>query len=95
MGYHGKVEFDDEAGIFHGDVINTRDVITFQGKSVAELKKAFRDSIEDYLTFCAERGALRAPAKPVAAGGRSIHSHTIRYGTHVRVASLDVSQQNR
>jgi predicted HicB family RNase H-like nuclease len=62
QGYLGKVEFDDEAGIFHGDVINTRDVITFQGKSVAELKKAFRDSIEDYLAFCAERG--EEPDKP-------------------------------
>ena len=28
-GYIGRVEFDDEAGIFHGEVINTRDVITF------------------------------------------------------------------
>jgi predicted HicB family RNase H-like nuclease len=61
-GYLGKVEFDDEAGIFHGDVINTRDVITFQGKSVAELKKAFRDSIDDYLAFCAKRG--EEPDKP-------------------------------
>jgi predicted HicB family RNase H-like nuclease len=61
-GYLGKVEFDDEAGIFHGDVVNTRDVITFQGKSVAELKKAFRESIEDYLAFCSERG--EEPDKP-------------------------------
>jgi predicted HicB family RNase H-like nuclease len=61
-GYLGKVEFDDEAGIFHGDVINTRDVITFQGKSVAELKKSFRESIEDYLAFCAKRG--EEPDKP-------------------------------
>jgi predicted HicB family RNase H-like nuclease len=55
-GYIGKVEFDDEAAIFHGEVTNTRDVITFQGKSVAQLKKAFRDSIDDYLESCAERG---------------------------------------
>lgn len=55
-GYIGKVEFDDEAGIFHGEVVNTRDVITFQGKSVAELKKAFRESVDDYLAFCAARG---------------------------------------
>jgi predicted HicB family RNase H-like nuclease len=61
-GYIGKVEFDDEASIFHGDVINTHDVITFQGKSVAELKKAFRDSIDDYLAFCQERG--EEPDKP-------------------------------
>lgn len=61
-GYLGKVEFDDEAGIFHGDVINTRDVITFQGKSVAELKRAFRESVDDYLEFCAKRG--EEPDKP-------------------------------
>ena len=46
-GYIGHVEFDDNAEIFHGEVINTRDVITFQGKTVKEIKKAFRDSIED------------------------------------------------
>ncbi len=55
-GYIGKVDFDDEAGIFHGEVVNIRDVITFQGQSVAELKKAFRDSVDDYLAFCSERG---------------------------------------
>ncbi|MEX2286324.1 MAG: type II toxin-antitoxin system HicB family antitoxin [Planctomycetaceae bacterium] len=61
-GYIGKVEFDDEAGVFHGEVVNTRDVITFQGDSVPRLKKAFQDSVDDYLAFCAERG--EAPDKP-------------------------------
>jgi predicted HicB family RNase H-like nuclease len=61
-GYIGKVEFDDEAGLFHGEVINTRDVITFQGESVAELKKAFQGSVDDYLAFCASRGEV--PDKP-------------------------------
>ena len=61
-GYVGKVEFDDEAGIFHGEVLDTRDVITFQGQSVAELKTAFEGSIDDYLAFCKERG--EEPNKP-------------------------------
>ena len=61
-GYIGKVEFDDDAEIFHGEIINTRDVITFQGKSVAELTRAFRESIDDYLAFCKQRG--EAPDKP-------------------------------
>jgi len=61
-GYFSKVEFDDEADIFHGEVINVRDVITFQGKTVKELRKAFKDSIDDYLQFCAERG--EEPEKP-------------------------------
>ncbi|MBS0358669.1 MAG: type II toxin-antitoxin system HicB family antitoxin [Proteobacteria bacterium] len=60
--YIGHVQFDDEADIFYGEVINTRDVITFQGSTVRELKKAFKESIEDYLAFCAERN--EAPDKP-------------------------------
>ncbi|MCX6045816.1 MAG: type II toxin-antitoxin system HicB family antitoxin [Chloroflexi bacterium] len=61
-GYIGKVEFDDDAGIFHGEVINVRDVITFQGESVQEIRQAFQDSIEDYLEFCASRN--EDPEKP-------------------------------
>jgi predicted HicB family RNase H-like nuclease len=61
-GYEANVEYDEDAEIFHGEVADVRDVITFQGKSVAELKKAFADSIEDYLAFCKERG--EEPDKP-------------------------------
>lgn len=61
-GYVGKVEFDDEAEIFHGEVLDTRDVITFQGQSVDELKTAFEESIDDYLAFCEQRG--EEPNKP-------------------------------
>jgi predicted HicB family RNase H-like nuclease len=55
-GYLARVEFDDEANLFHGEVINIRDVVTFQGQSVDELRQAFEDSVKDYLAFCAERG---------------------------------------
>jgi predicted HicB family RNase H-like nuclease len=61
-GYIGKVEFDDDAGIFHGEVLGTRDVITFQGRSVDELKTAFQESIDDYLAFCKQR--REEPDKP-------------------------------
>ena len=55
-GYFGKVEYDSDAKIFHGEVIGLKDVITFQAKTVDKLKKAFKDSINDYLEWCAERG---------------------------------------
>jgi len=61
-GYIGHIVFDDEAEIFHGEVINIRDIVTFQGESVAEIKQAFVDSIDDYLAFCAENG--ESPDKP-------------------------------
>jgi predicted HicB family RNase H-like nuclease len=55
-GYIGKVDYDERVNLFHGEVINTRDVITFQGKSVNELKNTLKNSVEDYLEFCKERG---------------------------------------
>jgi len=61
-GYTAKVEFDDEAEIFHGEVIGMKDVVTFQGKTAKELKKAFKESVDDYLSFCKERG--EDPDKP-------------------------------
>ena len=61
-GYTGVVEFDEESGSLHGRVIGLRDVITFQGESVVEVTQAFRDSVDDYLEFCAKRG--RTPDRP-------------------------------
>ncbi len=61
-GYFAKVEFDDDDSIFHGEVINLRDIITFEGETVTELKKAFHDSVDDYMEFCAARGD--EPEKP-------------------------------
>ncbi len=61
-GYFAKVVFDEDANLFHGEVINLRDVITFEGETVNELKQAFQDSVDDYLRFCSERG--EDPEKP-------------------------------
>jgi predicted HicB family RNase H-like nuclease len=54
-GYKAFVQYDEDAEIFHGEVMNLRDVITFQGSSVKELRKALADSVGDYLAFCKAR----------------------------------------
>ena len=61
-GYSATIKFDEDADIFHGEVANTRDVITFQGRSVDELRAAFRDSLDEYLKFCEE--LEQEPEKP-------------------------------
>ena len=61
-GYTGIVEFDEEARIFHGEVVGLRDVITFQGQSVDELEKAMSESVDFYLAWCMERN--KEPEKP-------------------------------
>ena len=60
--YQATVTFDDEAGILHGEVLGIRDVVTFQGQSVEELRDAFKDSVDEYISFCAERG--KTPEMP-------------------------------
>jgi predicted HicB family RNase H-like nuclease len=37
-------------------------VVTFQGRTVDELRSAFRESVDDYLEFCERRG--EEPDKP-------------------------------
>ncbi|MBQ7738347.1 MAG: type II toxin-antitoxin system HicB family antitoxin [Desulfovibrionaceae bacterium] len=61
-GYQGCFSYDPEADIFHGEVLHLTDVITFQGRSVDELKQALADSVEDYLEFCAQKGKI--PEEP-------------------------------
>lgn len=35
-GYLGTVEYDADAKLFHGDIVNTRDVITFVEKAITD-----------------------------------------------------------
>ena len=61
-GYKGYFEYDEKADIFHGQVIGIRDVITFQGRSIDDLKVALKDSIDDYLDMCEQEE--KSPDKP-------------------------------
>jgi predicted HicB family RNase H-like nuclease len=58
----GPIEFDSEDGTFSGVVSGLKDVIHFEGTTAKELKRAFRESVDAYLEFCAEKG--QKPDKP-------------------------------
>ena len=55
-GYSARVEYDDEDGIFVGRIAGIRDGVGFHADSVAELREAFHDAVEDYLETCASIG---------------------------------------
>lgn len=61
-GYTGRFDYDPDADIFHGQILNLNDIITFQGRSIDELKKAIAESVDDYLDFCVQEGKI--PEKP-------------------------------
>lgn len=57
-----KVEPDESGEFMHGEVINTKDIITFQGRTIKQLEREFTTSVTDYIDFCHERG--EEPEKP-------------------------------
>lgn len=95
-GYFGEITYDDDAKIFHGEVVGLKDVITFQGKSVNELKKAFQDSINDYLAWCAERG--ETPEKTYSGKlhirmNPNLHAHLTLEAAHRGISLNDLINQ--
>ena len=61
-GYVAVFEFDPTIDAFHGEVANTVDTITFEGRSVDEIRTAFHESVDDYLELCEREG--RRPDHP-------------------------------
>ena len=51
-GYVGVFEFDEENNLFYGKVSHIEDLVTFQGKSVKEVKEAFEDAVNGYIAWC-------------------------------------------
>ena len=61
-GYTGVFEFDPTIDAFHGRIVGLQDVVTFQGRSLDELRREMAESVEDYLEFCTEVG--KEPERP-------------------------------
>jgi predicted HicB family RNase H-like nuclease len=60
--YAARIEYSDEDGCFVGHIAGIKDVIGFHAETVKELRAAFEEAVDDYITTCAELG--RAPQKP-------------------------------
>ena len=54
--YIGSVHFNAEDEVFFGKIEGVEDLVSFEGKSVEELKKAFEEAVNDYITLCNESG---------------------------------------
>lgn len=54
--YYAQVNFSGEDDVFFGRIIGINDLVTFEGASVRELKKAFHEAVDDYLETCRNLG---------------------------------------
>ena len=55
-GFYGSVEYSDEDGVFHGRIIGINYRITYEGDSVATLRRDFEDAVDEYLEICTQIG---------------------------------------
>jgi predicted HicB family RNase H-like nuclease len=54
--YFGTVHFSAEDEVFYGKIEGVDDLVSFEGKTVEELKKAFIEAVEDYNELCLKTG---------------------------------------
>jgi predicted HicB family RNase H-like nuclease len=51
-GFLGSLHFDSEDETFFGKIEGIEDLVTFEGKTVNEIKIAFKEAVDDYLDLC-------------------------------------------
>ena len=60
--YSGTVEYSEEDNCLFGRLIGINDVISYEGDSVASLRAAFEEAVDDYLATCGKLG--KTPQRP-------------------------------
>ena len=55
-GYAARIEYDDDDGIFTGQIAGIRDRVGFHADTVADLREAFHEAVDDYIETCASIG---------------------------------------
>ncbi len=61
-GYAARIDYSDDDDCFIGHIAGINDVVGFHGESVAELRAAFEEAVDDYLETCEKLN--RPPQKP-------------------------------
>lgn len=54
--YQGSVEVDLDSNLIVGKILFVNDLVTYEAKTVAELRKAFEEAVDDYLQTCRQLG---------------------------------------
>lgn len=86
-GYTARIEFDGRDNILVGHIADIEDIVGFHAESVAELRKVFEESVDDYLEACEQFGD--EPDQP-ATGELRLH---IDRATHA--AALKAAKRER
>jgi len=51
-GYYGSYHIDTDEGVFYGKLEFIKALVTYEASTAKGLRKAFEESVEDYLAMC-------------------------------------------
>lgn len=74
-GFQGSVDFDTQSEEMYGKILHINDLVTYEADSFKELRKAFEESVDDYIDTCVQLGV--EPEKPFSG------SFNVRIGIHL------------
>ncbi len=61
-GYEAIIKYSDEDKTFIGEVINTSDILVFDGENVSEVEASFHAVVDEYIEDCLREN--KEPSKP-------------------------------
>lgn len=88
-GYIAQLTLDLDANVIHGEVVNTRDVLTFSVSDMKDIREAFAETIEDYKEWCAAEGVK--PEKPLSGSMTLRMTPEVHQAASSRAALVGVS----
>jgi predicted HicB family RNase H-like nuclease len=91
-GYTARIEYDGDDEIFFGQILGIRDFVSFHADSVAELKTAFEESVDDYVETCRKIG--KEPNKPYS-GKLMFRVNPELHASAARAASIEGKSLNQ
>ena len=50
--FYASIHYEDETSTFWGKIEGIEDIISFEGKTVDELKNEFKETVEEYIEEC-------------------------------------------
>ena len=62
-GYTAAIEYDDQDKLFVGRLSGIKDIVSFHGSSVSQLRARFREAVDGYIELSEQIG--KSAQKPV------------------------------
>lgn len=48
-GFTGSIEYSEDDGVYHGKILDIKDLVTYEADSISELNSEFISTIDDYV----------------------------------------------